>query len=121
MEDLTDRQFMALRFIQESIRARGYPPTLREIGKHMSIRSTNGVNDHLRAMERKGFIRRDDMLSRSMVLTEKAKERLGMYTTPKDRLEEAVLVAIGLFRSSGQSEYAERVARLAGIGSEAKQ
>ena len=48
---LTDRQKEVLDFIQESIGTRGYPPTLREIGERMGIRSTNGVNDHLKALE----------------------------------------------------------------------
>src|SRR5690606_23054524 len=47
---------------------RGYPPTLREIGEYMGIRSTNGVNDHLRALERKGYLRREDMKSRALRL-----------------------------------------------------
>ena len=39
---------------------------MREIGEHMSIRSTNGVNDHLKALERKGYLVRDDMKSRAL-------------------------------------------------------
>jgi repressor LexA len=34
----------------------------------MGIRSTNGVNDHLRALERKGYLRREDMKSRALRL-----------------------------------------------------
>lgn len=66
MQKLTDRQEMVLQFIQASINERGYPPTLREIGNHMGIRSTNGVNDHLRALERKGYLTREDMKSRAL-------------------------------------------------------
>jgi len=57
---------MVLDFIQQSIHDRGYPPTLREIGARMGIRSTNGVNDHLRALERKGYLTREDMKSRAL-------------------------------------------------------
>jgi repressor LexA len=57
---------MVLDFIRESIADRGYPPTLREIGARMGIRSTNGVNDHLRALERKGYLKREDMKSRAL-------------------------------------------------------
>ncbi len=57
---------MVLEFITLSISDRGYPPTLREIGSHMGIRSTNGVNDHLRALERKGYLKREDMKSRAL-------------------------------------------------------
>ena len=63
---LTDRQQQILDFIAESINARGFPPTLREIGEHFGIRSTNGVNDHLKALEKKGFLRREDLKSRAM-------------------------------------------------------
>ena len=57
---------MVLQYIQSSISERGYPPTLREIGNFMGIRSTNGVNDHLRALERKGYLTREDMKSRAL-------------------------------------------------------
>lgn len=63
---LTERQRDVLDFISDSIRKRGYPPTLREIGSHFGIRSTNGVNDHLRALEKKGFLHREDLKSRAL-------------------------------------------------------
>jgi len=68
MQGLTARQEQTLDFIRRSIEERGYPPTLREIGEYMGIRSTNGVNDHLRALERKGYLRREDMKSRALKL-----------------------------------------------------
>jgi repressor LexA len=64
--DLTGRQRQVFEFITRSIDERGYPPTLREIGAHMRIRSTNGVNDHLKALERKGWITREDLKSRAL-------------------------------------------------------
>jgi repressor LexA len=63
---LTQRQRDILDFISSSIVERGFPPTLREIGEHFSIRSTNGVNDHLKALEKKGHLRREDLKSRAM-------------------------------------------------------
>ena len=66
MQKLTQRQEMVLQYIESSITDRGYPPTLREIGNFMGIRSTNGVNDHLRALERKGYLAREDMKSRAL-------------------------------------------------------
>jgi repressor LexA len=66
VQGLTDRQQQVLHYIRQSINERGYPPTLREIGAHMGIRSTNGVNDHLRALERKGYLTREDMKSRAL-------------------------------------------------------
>lgn len=69
MTGLTDRQREILKAIRQFVQDRGYPPTLRELGKCFGIRSTNGVNDHLRALERKGYIMRRDMLSRGITLT----------------------------------------------------
>jgi repressor LexA len=63
---LTDRQKEILDFISRSIAKRGYPPTLREIGSHFGIKSTNGVNDHLRALEKKGYLHREDLKSRAL-------------------------------------------------------
>jgi repressor LexA len=77
MQGLTQRQQMVLDFIRQSIHDRGYPPTLREIGARMGIRSTNGVNDHLRALERKGYLTREDMKSRALRPTNLAIAALG--------------------------------------------
>lgn len=63
---LTERQQQVLDFIASSINERGYPPTLREIGERLGIRSTNGVNDHLKALEKKGYLAREDLKSRAL-------------------------------------------------------
>lgn len=105
MQGLTKRQLQTLDFIRQSINQRGYPPTLREIGEHMGIRSTNGVNDHLRALERKGYLRREDMKSRALKLVESLDAANETQSTPpessdvsSDTIEVQVLgrVAAGL-------------------------
>lgn len=65
-EPLTERQEKILSFIKKSIVDQGYPPTIREIGEHFGIRSTNGVNDHLKALERKGYLMRGELKSRAL-------------------------------------------------------
>ena len=65
-EPLTERQEKILSFIKKSILDQGYPPTIREIGEHFGIRSTNGVNDHLKALERKGYLLRGELKSRAL-------------------------------------------------------
>jgi repressor LexA len=65
-EPLTERQEKILAFIKRSIQEQGYPPTIREIGEHFGIRSTNGVNDHLKALERKGYLVRGELKSRAL-------------------------------------------------------
>ena len=74
---LTDRQLEVLRFIAREIDERGYPPTIREIGEALDIRSTNGVNDHLKALERKGYLTRDPVKSRALIPTPQARHALG--------------------------------------------
>ncbi len=76
MEGLTDRQLEVLRFIAGQIEERGYPPTIREIGEALDIRSTNGVNDHLKALERKGYLSRDPVKSRALIPSPRAREAL---------------------------------------------
>jgi len=66
---LTDRQKVVLDYIRRCVTDRGYPPTIREIGSHLGIRSTNGVNDHLKALEKKGYLRRTGLKSRALQLT----------------------------------------------------
>ncbi|HEX3761430.1 MAG TPA: transcriptional repressor LexA [Kofleriaceae bacterium] len=81
---LTQRQRDILDFISASIAERGFPPTLREIGEHFNIRSTNGVNDHLKALEKKGHLRREDLKSRAMrpVLPDGSGEVVPLRRTP---------------------------------------
>jgi repressor LexA len=98
MQGLTARQEQTLDFIRKSIEERGYPPTLREIGEYMGIRSTNGVNDHLRALERKGYLRREDMKSRALKLVAGMQSSTPVKVEDDDLVEVRVLgrVAAGL-------------------------
>lgn len=84
MEELTDRQKQILDFIVRETEARGFPPTIREIGEEMEIRSTNGVNDHLKALERKGYLLRGEQQSRSLVPTKRARLVLGLGARKRD-------------------------------------
>jgi len=55
---LTDRQKAIYDFLLKTIRERGFAPSIPEIGRQFKIASTNGVSDHLKALEKKGYIRR---------------------------------------------------------------
>ncbi len=69
---LTERQQNVYDMIRDLIVKRGYGPTVREIGEHFGIKSPNGVMCHLRALERKGLIRRSPNKSRAIELTQAA-------------------------------------------------
>jgi repressor LexA len=57
-DSLTTRQMAVFEFIRDKILARGYGPTVREIGENFQISSPNGVMCHLRALEKKGLLHR---------------------------------------------------------------
>lgn len=65
----TLRQIEVLRNIQASRERRGYSPTLRELCEELGIRSLNGINDHLKALERKGLVTRSRTTARSLIPT----------------------------------------------------
>lgn len=72
---LTRRQREIYEFLRDKIMNRGYGPTVREIGTHFSIRSPNGVMCHLKALERKGLIIREQNMSRAIQLADGAQSR----------------------------------------------
>jgi repressor LexA len=55
---LTDRQKQIYDFLSVTVREKGYAPSIPEIGKRFKITSTRGVFDHLKALEKKGYIKR---------------------------------------------------------------
>lgn len=69
---LTSRQKAVYEMIRECILSRGYGPTVREIGEHFNIKSPNGVMCHLKALQRKGLIKRSPNKSRAIELAHAA-------------------------------------------------
>ena len=58
LPSLTARHKEIYDFLLKAIREKGYAPSIPEIGAKFKITSTNGVSDHLKALEKKGYIRR---------------------------------------------------------------
>jgi repressor LexA len=67
---LTERQREIYDFIRQKIESRGYGPTVREIGLGFDIRSPNGVMCHLKALEKKGLIKREGFSARAIMLVD---------------------------------------------------
>lgn len=78
MENITPRQKEVLDFIVDHLGKHGYPPTLREIGRHLGVNGTLGVMKHLDALERKGFIRKSAGSSRGIALTSPAADAVSL-------------------------------------------
>ena len=68
MTTLTARQSSVLRWIKRYMATKHIPPTVRDIGRGVGIRSPNGVMIHLRALVKKGAIKRTRRKARSIVL-----------------------------------------------------
>lgn len=79
MSDLTRRQKEVLDCIIRGVVHNGMPPTYREIGEELNIKSTNGVSEHVNMLIKKGYIERPNngrSLARGLVLTNKSEALL---------------------------------------------
>jgi repressor LexA len=65
---LTLRQRLILQMIKDSTETRGYPPTIREMGEAVGLASPSSVTHQLKALEAKGFLRRDPNLPRALMV-----------------------------------------------------
>ena len=68
-QKVTKRQQAVLDCIEDCIREKGYGPTVREVCETLGLSSPSTVHVHLKALEDKGYIKRDPLKSRSIALT----------------------------------------------------
>lgn len=68
--DLNKRQIEVLTYIKQALRKQGYPPTVREIGQAVGLKSPATVHGHLRALEEKGYIKRDPCKQRALEIVD---------------------------------------------------
>lgn len=77
----TTRQIEILQYIYEQVEAKGYPPTVREIGEAVNLSSTSTVHGHLSRLEKKGLIQRDPTKPRALELTRIGLDAIGIQPT----------------------------------------
>ena len=65
-QTLTARQREVLEIIEQHMRERGYPPSVREIGDAVGLTSPSTVHAHLAALQRRGYLRRDPTKPRAL-------------------------------------------------------
>ncbi len=65
-QELTAKQEEILKYIKDEILRKGYPPTVRDIGDAVHLKSTSSVHAQLSTLERKGYIRRDPTKPRAI-------------------------------------------------------
>src|ERR671914_46772 len=68
VEGLTERQRQTLTYLAETVRERGYPPSVREICDALGLASSSTVHSHMQALQRKGYIRIDPTKPRAIEL-----------------------------------------------------
>lgn len=66
MKELTRRQKEVLEIIERTVRSKGYPPSMREITAQLNLASAAGIHKHIKALVKKGFLSKEDYLSRSL-------------------------------------------------------
>jgi len=76
MRRLSSKQEKILSYLKEFVSEKGYPPSIREIGKACGISSTSVVKYNLNILQREGFIRRDPEVSRGIDLPDFSRERV---------------------------------------------
>ena len=127
MDDLTARQRRILEFIRTTVRERGYPPTVREIGEAVGLTSSSSVHSQLANLERRGLLRKDPTKPRAIGLAspEPARDQgvlvpllgriaAGSPVMADQNIEEYLAVPTGFASSEGH--FALRVAGDSMIG-----
>ena len=66
MIDLNKRERAILKFIEKQINEKGYPPSVREIGKAVGLSSTATVHGYLAKLTKKGYIKKEDQKGRTL-------------------------------------------------------
>jgi len=102
-----ERKVKILDFIASTLRARGYPPSVREIARAVGLASTSAVHHHLQILERDGYLERGASQSRAIRLTPTAAIRLGLSSElmpQSGAAESRLLPIIGEIAAGGPIE-----------------
>jgi repressor LexA len=113
-----DRKVKILDFIAATLRARGYPPSVREIAKAVGLASTSAVHHHLLILEREGYLERGAAQSRAIRLTPTAALQLGLTSelVPQSAPAQAfTLPVIGEIAAGGPIEAYQDATETIGI------
>jgi len=75
---LTERQRQTLKFIYQSIKYEGYPPTLADLKEKLDVVSNQAVLDLLKHLENKKYVKREEGTARAMIITQKGYNALNV-------------------------------------------
>lgn len=125
MSDMTSRQQRILDFIEKTVRDRGYPPTVREIGEAVGLTSSSSVHAQLANLERKGLLTKDPSKPRAMTLSDERRAEgtpvpligriaAGEPVLAEEHVEDRIMVPAEFVRGDGH--FALRVAGESMVG-----
>ena len=105
MKDLTARQLEILNLIKSYLKTQGFPPTRADIAKTFGFKSPNAAEQHLRAIEKKGFISILSGASRGIVLNEKENFGIpiiglvaaGLPILAEENIEDKIEIPLSMF------------------------
>lgn len=107
-DKLTDKQAAILLFIKEHMSKKGYPPSVREICKAVSLSSTSSVHSHLSALKKKGYLRAETAKPRTLeVLRSDAGHEEKLENINNSMIQETVTVPILGDVAAGEPIFAE--------------
>lgn len=109
-ETLTEKQEAVLKFIEEYQLEHGGSPTLREMREYFGVSSDNSILKHVKALEEKGYIKKDDT-PRGIKLLSSVKERLDF---PEFRLP-----LLGMIPAGGPVLSEEYIEKWVNVGEDA--
>ncbi len=76
MTDLNKRERAILKFIEKQINEKGYPPSVREIGKAVGLSSTATVHTYIAKLKEKGYLSKEDQKGRALKLLKGGKKEV---------------------------------------------
>lgn len=91
MDELTPRQQEILNFITKEIKKKGYPPSIREIGKAVGLRSSSTVHAHLEKLQSLGYLRRDPTKPRALEVLRPEEEETPAPAFPENFIPVPIL------------------------------
>jgi repressor LexA len=108
------RKQRIIEYIAATLRARGYPPSVREIAQAVDLASTSAVHHHLAVLERDGYLERGATQSRALRLTPRAALAVGLTSelVPQAAVQAShFLPVIGEIAAGGPIEATKMPAR----------
>ena len=81
---INNREKSILKFIEKQIKANGYPPSVREIGKAVGLKSTATVHGYLASLETKGYIKKESQKGRTLKLLKGGVEEVNQEDLQKE-------------------------------------